>query len=132
MLSFHAGVGHRFSNPVLARIAAGKPSPPTLLRWVWKTGNALSCRMLLLFNLATCHHLRQDGTGSVEEELQAVASLLNEAQNAVWTESELAGAKFFLIERTRPEVFAVQYVALRKAMSPWVFPISTPRSGLIV
>lgn len=35
VLSFHAAVGHRLGNHVLTRIAAGKTSPPTLLRWVW-------------------------------------------------------------------------------------------------
>lgn len=56
LLAFQADVEHRFCDHALARIAAGNPSPPTLLCWMWETGNALPCQMLLLFNLATFHH----------------------------------------------------------------------------
>lgn len=128
VLAFHADVGHRFDDYVQARTAAGKPSPPTLLRWVWETGHALPCRMLLLFNLATCHHPRQ-GTGSVEEELKAAASLLSEAWNDVCPSGELTGMTFFRVERTRSEVFGGQYAALREAASQLAFPVATTRSG---
>lgn len=42
VLTFQADVEHRFGDHVLARMAAGKPSPPTLPRWMWETGNALT------------------------------------------------------------------------------------------
>ncbi|HHH2114906.1 TPA: hypothetical protein ACPZUT_000236 [Yersinia enterocolitica] len=41
-LAFQADVEHRFGDHALARMTAGKPSPPTLLRWMWETGNALT------------------------------------------------------------------------------------------
>lgn len=130
VLAFHADVGHRFEDYVQARIGAGKSSPPTLLRWVWENGHTSPCRMLLLFNLATCHHSLQ-GTGSVEEELKAAASLLGEAWNHVCPAGELTGMTFFRVERTRPEAFGGQYAALREATSQLAFPVATTHSGLM-
>lgn len=59
------------------RIEAGKPSPPTLLRWLWEEQNTSTCRMMMLFNLAICSHPRHDS--SSDEGIQEVMTLLSAA-----------------------------------------------------
>lgn len=126
---FQTEVRHHFNLHLQTRMAAGKLSPPTLLRWIWERNGALPCRMMLLFNLSTCHHPRQE-TATCEAALNAVASLLRETWHDTCPDGELTGMKFFLVERTSPELSDGQYAVLQKAMRQLVCPISTASCDL--
>ena len=53
---FQSDVYHHFGDYAHLRTTTGKPSQPTLLRWLWGRDG----RMMMLFNLAVCHHPRYD------------------------------------------------------------------------
>ncbi len=85
VLRFHAEAYCRIGEYSKIRIEAGKPSPPTLLRWLWEAENTSTCRIMMLFNLGVCSHPRHDpsATGGIQE----VMSLLV----AAWREVEPTG-----------------------------------------
>ena len=85
LLRFHAETYCRIGKYIQARLSTGKPSQPTLLRWLWEERNTSACRMILLFNLAVCYYPRYDA--SPAEGMQAMTALLT----AAWSEVEPDG-----------------------------------------
>lgn len=120
---FRDEVYRRFGDYAYLRTITGKPSPPTLLRWLWGRDG----RMLLLFNLAVCHHPRHDA--SPEAGLQSIASLLEAAWGASGTTDRLSDIIVFSAERTSPGAFERQLTVLREAALQMASPMMTARSA---
>lgn len=83
--------------------------------------------MLLLFNLAVCHHPRHDA--SPEAGLQSIASLLEAAWGASGTTDRLSDIIVFSAERTSPGAFERQLAVLREAALQMASPMMTARSA---
>lgn len=116
---FRDDVYHHFGDYAHRRSTTGKPSPPTLLRWLWGNDN----RMLLLFNLAVCYHPRHDV--SPEAGLQSMASLLEAAWGAPGPAGTLSYIIPFCAERTSPGTFEKQLAVLRAAAMQIASPVMT-------
>lgn len=126
LLRFHAETYCRTGEYIQARLSTGKPSQPTLLRWLWEERNTSACRVMLLFNLATCHHPRHDA--SPDEGMQAIMSLLT----AAWSEVDPGGMLTEMVEyraeRDKPVAFGKHYASLRKAALRMTSPVAFARS----
>ncbi|MCE7545741.1 inovirus-type Gp2 protein [Klebsiella michiganensis] len=126
LLRFHAETYRRTGEYIQARLSTGKPSQPTLLRWLWEERNTSACRVMLLFNLATCYHPRHDM--SPAEGIQVMTSLLRAAWSEVESDGMLTGIIEYQAERTKPAVFGKHYASLREAALRMTSPVAFSRS----
>lgn len=86
--------------------------------------DALSCQMVLLFNLSTCHS-PWCGAGYGEEELNSVAFLLRGTWNDICPGGALCGITGFRMERNHPERLDGQHAVLQEAILQLALPVST-------
>lgn len=126
LLRFHAETYCRIGEYVKVRISAGKPSQPTLMRWLWGVKNTSACRMILLFNLAVCYHPRHDV--SPNEGMQAIKSLLTAAWSEVEPDGKLTEMMEYRAERAKLATFGKHYAALQEAALGMVSPVAFARS----
>ncbi len=126
LLRFHAEVYCRIGNYSKIRIEAGKPSQPTLLRWLWEAESTSTCRMMMLFNFGVCSLPRYDSSASYG--IQEVMSLLVAAWREVEPDGELTEIKVHRVERTKPADFDKQYLELRDAALKMTSPIAFAKS----
>lgn len=127
LLRFHAEAYCRIGEYSKMRIEAGKPSQPTLLRWLWEADSTSTSRMMLLFNQAVCSHPRHDS--SVTDGMQEVMSLLAAAWREVEPYGELMEIKVYRVERTKPAAFDKRYAELRDAVLQMALPVSFAKSS---
>lgn len=122
LLRFHAEAYCKIGDYSKKRIEAGKPSQPTLLRWLWEAESISTCRMMMLFNQAVCSHPRYDS--SAMDGIQEVMSLLV----AAWLEVEPGGGitdiKIHRAERAKPSAFDKSYAELRDAVFHMASPVA--------
>lgn len=126
LLRFHAEAYCRIGDYSKIRIEAGKPSQPTLLRWLWEAESTLSCRMMMLFNLGVCSHPRYDSSAS--DGIQEVMSLLAAAWREVEPDGGLKEIKAHQVERTKPAAFDKRYAELRDAALQMASPVAFAKS----
>lgn len=126
LLRFHAETYCIISDYSKKRIEAGKPSQPTLLRWLWEAGSISTCRMMMLFNQAVCSHPRHDS--SAMDGIQEVMSLLVAAWREVEPGGELTEIKAHRAERTMPAAFDKRYAELRDAALQITSPVAFAKS----
>ncbi len=126
LLRFHAEAYCRIGEYSKKRIEAGKPSQPTLLRWLWGAESASTCRMMMLSNLGVCSHPRHDS--SAMDGIQEVISLLVAAWREVEPGGEITEIKVHRAERTKPATFDKRYVELRDAALQMTSPVSFAKS----
>ncbi|HCB1398975.1 hypothetical protein [Klebsiella variicola] len=108
------------------KIEAGKPSQPTLLRWLWEVESTSTCRMMMLFNLGVCSHPRYDSSAS--DEIQEVMSLLAAAWSEVEPDGELKEIKVHRIDRNKPADFDKRYAELRDTALQMASPVAFAKS----
>ncbi|ANZ89368.1 MULTISPECIES: hypothetical protein [Enterobacterales] len=126
LLRFHAEAYCRIGEYSKKRIEAGKPSQPTLLRWLWEEKCTSTCRMMMLFNLAICSHPRHDS--SATDGIQEVMSLLVAAWREVEPNGEITEIKVHRAERAKPAAFDKRYAELRDAALQIASPVAFARS----
>ncbi|MDX7510891.1 inovirus Gp2 family protein [Citrobacter sp. S39] len=126
LLRFHAETYCRIGKYIQARLSTGKPSQPTLLRWLWEERNTSACRMILLFNLAVCYYPRYDA--SPAEGMQAMTALLTAAWSEVEPDGMLIEMAEYRAERTEPATFGKHYASLQEAALRMTFPVCFARS----
>lgn len=126
LLRFHAETYRRTGEYIQARLSTGKPSQPTLLRWLWEERNTSACRVMLLFNLATCYHPRHDM--SPAEGIQVMTSLLTAAWSEVEPEGMLTEMAEYRVERAKPVTFGKHYASLQEAALRMTLPVSFAQS----
>ena len=126
LLRFHAETYCRIGEYAKARINTGKPSQPTLLRWLWEEKHTSACRMILLFNLAVCYHPLHDVLPG--EGMQAMISLLMASWREVEPGGMLTEMAEYRAERTKPAAFGKHYAFLREAALRMDSPVAFARS----
>lgn len=126
LLRFHAEAYCRIGDYSKIRIEAGKPSQPTLLRWLWEAESTLSCRMMMLFNFGVCSLPRYDSSASYG--IQEVMSLLVAAWREVELGGELTEIKVHRVERTKPADFDKRYAELRDTAMQMASPVAFAKS----
>lgn len=122
ILRFHTRTQQLIGEYAQARIGAGKPSPPTLLRWAWDLQNR-QARMVLLLSQDICYHPRYDA--SIDEGVEDIASLLALAWKDVEPIGALAEFHVFQADRTMPDRFIKAYADLRDALLQMASPVAT-------
>ncbi|MCD2457980.1 hypothetical protein ACHHZ9_07785 [Enterobacter cloacae complex sp. 2024EL-00232] len=127
LMRFHAETYCRISDYSKKRIESGKPSQPTLLRWLWEEKCTSACRMMMLFNLAICSHPRHDS--SAMDGIQEVMSLLVAAWREVETDGRITDIKIHRAERAKPAAFDKRYSELRDAALQIASPVAFVRSS---
>ncbi|MEN3752101.1 inovirus-type Gp2 protein [Mangrovibacter sp. SLW1] len=130
MLRFHTAVHRSFGEYVTERRVTGRPSQPTLLRWLWEDRPVLPCRMLLLFNRNAVFHLR-DGA-SPGEALQPVTARLKTAWADASDGGTLSEPVILYVDRTRPDAAEHALTRLREMTGMIASPVSATRSGLVI
>ena len=130
LLRFHAETYCRISDYSKKHIEAGKPSQPTLLRWLWEEKCTSACRMMMLFNLAICSHPRHES--SAMDGIQEVMSLLVAAWREVEPNGEITEIKVHRAERAKPAAFDKRYAELRDAALQIASPVAFARSCSIM
>ncbi|EJD6389409.1 hypothetical protein L9Y56_004617 [Klebsiella pneumoniae] len=108
------------------KIEAGKPSQPTLLRWLWEVESTSTCRMMMLFNLGVCSHPRYSSSAS--DGIQEVMSLLAAVWREVEPNGELTEIKVHRVERTKPADFDKRYAELRDTAMQMASPVAFAKS----
>lgn len=126
LLHYHTEAYCKIGEYSKMRIEAGKPSQPTLLRWLWEVESTSTCRMMMLFNLGVCSHPRHDF--SATDGIQEVMSLLVAAWREVEPDGELTEIKSHRVERTKPAAFDKRYLELRDAALQMTSPLSFAKS----
>lgn len=126
LLRFYAEAYCRIGEYSKIRIEAGKPSQPTLLRWLWEAESTSTCRMMMLFNLGVCSHPRYDS--SARDGIQEVMSLLATAWREVEPDGEITQIKIHRAERTKLVVFDKSYLELRDAAMQMTSPVAFAKS----
>ncbi|MGA4583487.1 hypothetical protein ACK6TD_17075 [Enterobacter hormaechei] len=126
LLRFHAEAYCKIGEYSKIRIEAGKPSQPTLLRWLWEADSTSTYRMMMLFNLGVCSHPRYDSSAS--DGIQEVMSLLAAAWREVEPNGELMEIKVYRVERTKLVVFDKRYLELRDAALQMTSPVAFAKS----
>lgn len=126
LLRFHDEAYCRIGDYSKIRIEAGKPSQPTLLRWLWEAESTLSCRMMMLFNQAVCSHPRHDS--SAMDGVREVMSLLVAAWREVELDGELTEIKVHRVERTKPTDCDKRYAELRVTAMQMASPVAFAKS----
>ncbi|HBT4670365.1 TPA: inovirus Gp2 family protein [Klebsiella pneumoniae] len=126
LLRFHAEAYCRIGDYSKIRIEAGKPSQPTVLRWLWEAESISTCRMMMLFNQAVCSLPRHDS--SAMDGIQEVMSLLVAAWREVEPGGELTEIKAHRAERTMPAAFDKRYAELRDAALQMTSPVAFAKS----
>ncbi|EIW9476989.1 hypothetical protein [Klebsiella aerogenes] len=126
LLRFHAEAYCRIGDYSKIRIEAGKPSQPTLLRWLWEAESTLSCRMMMLFNFGVCSLPRYDSSSSYG--IQEVMSLLVAAWREVELDGELTEIKVHRVGRTKPADFDKRYAELRDTAMQMASPVTFAKS----
>lgn len=130
LLRFHAEAYCKIGEYSKIRIEAGKPSQPTLLRWLWEAKSTSTYRMMMLFNLGICSHPRYDSSAS--DGIQEVMSLLATAWREVEPNGELMEIKVYRVERTKLVVFDKRYLELRDAALQMASPVAFAKSSSTV
>ncbi|MGE6142514.1 hypothetical protein ACQJ1T_08755 [Klebsiella pneumoniae] len=126
LLRFHAEFYCRIGDYSKIRIEAGKPSQPTLLRWLWEAESTSSCRMMMLFNYGVCSLPRYDFSAS--DGIQEIISLLVAAWREVEPEGELKEIMVHQVERTKTAAFDKRYAELRDAALQMASPVAFAKS----
>ncbi|NIH90584.1 hypothetical protein FHW31_001987 [Enterobacter asburiae] len=126
ILRFHTEVWQRTGEYSRQCQQARRPSPPTVLRWIWESVSAPECKMVLLMNLDTLGVWRDD---VVQQEMSGI---LREAWRTVTgTDSNVTSMASFIISRTGRCSFSQPFSQLQARVNEMVSPVMTARTGVV-
>ena len=126
ILRFHTEVWQRTGEYSRQCQQARRPSPPTVLRWMWESVSAPECKMVLLMNLDTL------GVWRDEVVQQEMSGILREAWRTVTgTDSNVTRMASFIISRTEGSSFSRQFSRLNTMVNETVPPVMTARTGVV-
>lgn len=126
ILRFHTKVWQRTGEYSRQCQQARRPSPPTVLRWMWESVSAPECKMVLLMNLDTLGDWRD------EVMQQEMSGILREAWRTVTgTDSYVTRMASFIISRTGRSSFSQPFSQLQARVNNMVSPVMTARTGVV-
>lgn len=126
ILRFHTEVWQRTGEYSRQCQQARRPSPPTVLRWMWESVSAPECKMVLLMNLDTL------GVWRDEVVRQEMSGLLRDAWCTVTgTDSDVTSMASFIISRTERCSFSQPFSQLQTWVNEMVSPVMTARTGVV-
>ncbi|MBS3892775.1 YagK/YfjJ domain-containing protein [Serratia marcescens] len=127
ILRFHTEVWQRIGEYSRERQQERHNSPPTILRWMWESASAPSCRMVLLLNLDTL------GKAHDESAQQAISEMLWDAWLTV-TGAERNGVTNItpvILNRVGRGVFTTPFNQLTAQVKAMTVPVTLARTGVI-
>lgn len=126
ILRFHTEVWQRTGEYSRQCQQARRPSPPTVLRWMWESVSVPECKMVLLMNLDTL------GAWHDEVVWQEMNGLLRDAWCTVMhADNNVTRMTSFNINRTEKSSFSQSFSQLQTRVNEMASPVMMARTSVV-